>query len=196
MDDRQKPSKRKPAKSAHPSQEEKEAMTVTLEKARLKDERPAVQSSPLEPPNFEPPAGDLGTAAPPLEYSSEVAAAPNADMDYDYGGCYGGYQAPRFNSTLLNDRECDSRAEYFHHVFCQRPDMRHIWCLSPTLTHMAKAIVRPAPRSRERVQCRERSTGCSRFWKATSMPRAPPSPSKPLSVRVSCSINFVEIFRI
>jgi hypothetical protein len=59
MDDRpNKPSKRKPAKSAHPSQEEKEAMMATLEKARLKDERPAVQSVPLEPPNFELPVGD------------------------------------------------------------------------------------------------------------------------------------------
>jgi hypothetical protein len=106
----------------HPSQEEKEAMTATLEKALLKDEHPAVQSGPLKPPpNFKPPTGDLGTAAPPLEHSSEVAAAPNVDMDYDYGGCYGGYQPTRFNSTLLNDSECDSRAEYIHHATRRHP---------------------------------------------------------------------------
>jgi hypothetical protein len=61
-----KPLKRKPAKSAQPSSEEKEAMTEELEKARLKDERPAVQPTPLEPPpHFHLPVGDLGTAAPP-----------------------------------------------------------------------------------------------------------------------------------
>jgi hypothetical protein len=65
MDDRpSKPSKRKLAKSAQPSHEEKEAMTAELEKARLKDERPLVQPTPLEPPpRFEPPVGDLGTAS-------------------------------------------------------------------------------------------------------------------------------------
>jgi hypothetical protein len=39
---------------------------LELEKARLKDERPAVQPTPLEPPpHFYPPVGDLATAAPP-----------------------------------------------------------------------------------------------------------------------------------
>jgi hypothetical protein len=120
MDDRpNKPSKRKPAKSAHPSQEEKEAMTAVLEKARLKDERPVVQPIPLDPPpNFELPVGDLGTAAPPHNnFSSDVAAALNVDPNgYDYGGRYGGYQATPYNSTLLDDSECDSRAEYIHHA--------------------------------------------------------------------------------
>jgi hypothetical protein len=120
MDDRpNKPSKRKLAKSAHPSQEEKEAMTATLEKARLKDERPMVQPIPLKPPpNFEPPVGDLGTPAPlHNDFSSNVAAASNVDPDgYDYWGRYGGYQATCFNSTLLDDRECDSRVEYIHHA--------------------------------------------------------------------------------
>jgi hypothetical protein len=117
MDDHpNKPSKRKPAKSAHPSQEEKEAMTAELEKARLKDERLSVQPIPLEPPpHFEPPVGDLGTAAPPLnDFSSDVAAASNVDRDgYYYRG---GYQATRFNSSMLDDRECDARAEYIHHT--------------------------------------------------------------------------------
>jgi hypothetical protein len=71
-----------------------EALTAILEKARLKDERPVVQPIPLgPPPNFEPPVGDLGTAAPPHNnFSSNVAAASNVDPDgYDYGGRYGGY---------------------------------------------------------------------------------------------------------
>jgi hypothetical protein len=120
MDDRpNKPSKRKPAKSAHPFLEEKEAMTAELEKARLKDDRPSAQPSPLEPPpHFEPPVGDLGTAAPPLnDFSSNVAAASNVDPDaYDYGGRYGGYHATRFNSSLVEDQEADARADYNFHA--------------------------------------------------------------------------------
>jgi hypothetical protein len=114
-----KSSKRKPAKSAQPSHEEREAMTAELEKARLKDEWPSVQPTPLEPPpHFEPPVGDLGTAAPPLnDFPSNEAAASNVDPDgYDYGGRYGGYQATRFNSSLLDDHECDARVEYIHHA--------------------------------------------------------------------------------
>jgi hypothetical protein len=127
MDDRpNKSSKWKPAKSAHPSQEEKEAMTAELEKARFKDEWPSVQPIPLEsPPHFELPVGDLGTAAPPLnDFSSNMAAASNVHPDgYDYGGRYGGYQATRFNSTMLDDRECDARAEYIHHATRRVPSV-------------------------------------------------------------------------
>jgi hypothetical protein len=120
MDDRQnKPSKRKPVKSSY---EEKEAMTAELEKAHLKDDRPSVQPTPLEPPHFEPPVGDLGTAAPPYEVSSHEAAASNAYPEgYDYGGHYGGYQATRFNSTQLDDRECDAGAEYRYHQATRCP---------------------------------------------------------------------------
>jgi hypothetical protein len=120
MDDRpNKPSKRKPAKSAQPSNKEKEVMTAELEKARLKDEQPLVQPTPLEPPpHFEPPVGDLGTAAPPLnDYHSNEAAASDVGPDgYNYGGSYGGYQATRFNSSQLDDHECDARAEYNFHA--------------------------------------------------------------------------------
>jgi hypothetical protein len=101
-------SKRKPANSSHPSHEEKEVMTAELEKARLKDDRPSVQPTPLELPQvFVPPVGDLGTAAPPYEdTSSNAAAASNVCPEgYDYGDHYGGYQATRFNSSQLDDRE-------------------------------------------------------------------------------------------
>jgi hypothetical protein len=64
-------------------------------------------------PHFEPPVGDLGTAAPPfVDTSSHEAAAFNVYLEgYDYGDCYGGYQATRFNSSQLDNLECDARAE-------------------------------------------------------------------------------------
>jgi hypothetical protein len=152
MNDRpNKPSKRKPAKSAHPSQEEKEAMTAEFKKARLKDDRSLVQPSPLDQlSHFEPPVGDLGTAAPPHNnFSSDVAAASNVDPDgYDYGGRYGGYQATRFNSTLLDDRECDSRAEYIHHATRRVPSAPGYATYSVPFSDpdaYGHAIVRPAP---------------------------------------------------
>jgi hypothetical protein len=110
-----KPSKRKPVKSAQCSHEEKEAMTAELEKSRLKDDWLSVQPAPLEPPpHFEPPVGDLGTAAPPyVDNSPHEAAASNVYPEgYDYGGRYSGYQATRFNSSLLDDCKCDARAGY------------------------------------------------------------------------------------
>jgi hypothetical protein len=117
MDERpNKLSKSKPAKTSHPSFEEKEAMTAELEKARLK-------SVPLEPPQvFAPPVGDSGTAAPPYEdASSNVAAASNVCPEgYDYGDRYGGYQATRFNSTQVEDREYDARVEYRYHQATRR----------------------------------------------------------------------------
>jgi hypothetical protein len=183
MDDRpNKPSKRKPAKSAQPSHEEKVAMMAELEKARLKDERSSVQPTPLEPPpHFEPPVGDLGNSAPPLnDFPSNEAAASNVDLDrYDYGGCYGGYQATRFNSSLLDDRECDARAEYIHHASgCIPSAPGYVGSYSASFTvpnaHMAKAIVHPTPRPRERAQCRKRSIECSIFWRVLIVPRVPP----------------------
>jgi hypothetical protein len=90
-------------------------MTATLEKARLKDQRPADQSLPLDPPPyFEPPAEDLGTAAPPL--NDFLFEAASANVDYDYGGRYGGFQPTCFNSTMVDDQEHDARADYNFHA--------------------------------------------------------------------------------
>jgi hypothetical protein len=111
MDDRLSKPKRKPAKSAHPSQEEKEAMTASLEKARLKEVRPAAQPTPLEPPSFEPPVESSGTAAPPPTDFPDTAAA---QVDYDYRGRYGGVQPTRYNSTAMDDQENDARAKYIY----------------------------------------------------------------------------------
>jgi hypothetical protein len=94
MDERpNKPSKRKPAKTSHPSLEEKEAMTAELEKVCPK----SVQPAPLEPPQvFMPPVGDSGTAAPPYKDApSNVAAASNVCPEgYDYGNRYGATRPP------------------------------------------------------------------------------------------------------
>jgi hypothetical protein len=106
-------SKRKSSKSNHPSQEEKEAMTASLEKACLKEVRPVGKPTPLEPPpSFEPPVENLGTAAPTPTAFPDVAAA---QVDYDYGDCYGGVQPTRYNSTTVDDQENDARADYLYH---------------------------------------------------------------------------------
>jgi hypothetical protein len=151
-------------------------------KARLK----SVQPAPLEPPQvFAPPVGDLGTAAPPYEDApSNMVASSNACPDgYDYGG----YQATRFNSSQVDNRECDARVEYrYHqatHALRLRPDTwtrirRH----SAIPMHMAKAIVCPMLRPRERAKRHQRSTA----WKASSVLRVPPpSNFSRFSVRVS-----------
>jgi hypothetical protein len=89
-------------------------MTASLEKARLKEVRPAAQPTPLEPPpSFEPPVGNLGTTAPPPTDFPEAAAA-QADTDYDYGGRYGGVQPTRFNSSAVDNQEHDARADYLY----------------------------------------------------------------------------------
>jgi hypothetical protein len=194
MDERSnKLTKRKPAKSSQPSHEEKEAMTAELEKARLKDDRPSVQPTPLEPPHFEPPVGNFGTAAPPYEdTSSNAAAASNVYSEgYDYGDHYRGYQATCFKSTQLDNCECDARAEYCYHQAMRRPTfapgyMGVIRCLSTTPRHMAKAIVRPTLRPKERAKRHRRSTVSNASWSPSSVPRVPPpSNFSCFSVRVS-----------
>jgi hypothetical protein len=110
MDDRQSKKARKAAKD-HPSQEEKEAMTASLEKARLKEVR-VVQPTPLEPPpSFDQSAEDLGTAAlSPSAYPDGAASQAN----FVHGDHYGGYQATTFNSSAVNDQELDARNEYHY----------------------------------------------------------------------------------
>jgi hypothetical protein len=109
MDD-QLSKKRKSSKS-HPSQEEKEAMTASLEKACLKEVRPV--SAPLEPPpSFEQPVVDSGTAASTTTAFPDAAAT---QVDYDYGDRYGGVQPTLFNSSAVDDRENDARADYLYH---------------------------------------------------------------------------------
>jgi hypothetical protein len=99
--------KKKKSSKSHPSQEE-EAMTASLEKARLKEVCPV--SAPLS--SFEQPVVDSGTAAPtPPVFPDTVAT----QVDYDYGNCYGGVQPTLFNSSAVEDRENDAWADYLYH---------------------------------------------------------------------------------
>jgi hypothetical protein len=64
MDDRLSKLKRKSVKSAQPSQEEKEAMMATLEKALLKDDRSVVQAVPFRTTSFRAAFGGFGHCRP------------------------------------------------------------------------------------------------------------------------------------
>jgi hypothetical protein len=120
IENNNKPSKRKPAKSSVPSTREKEAMKRELDRKLPKLNWVAVQTAPLEQSTvFTPPVGDLGTAALPYDGPSNVAASSvdYPDERYDYGDCYGGYQATRFNSTQVDDKEADAKADYRYHQY-------------------------------------------------------------------------------
>jgi hypothetical protein len=111
MDDRQSKKAKKLAAKDHPSQEEKEAMTATLKKARLKEVR-VVQPTPLDPPpSIDQPPGNLGTAAPT---PSAFPAGTATQGDFAHGDHYGGFLPTAFNSSAVNDRKLDSRNEYHY----------------------------------------------------------------------------------
>jgi hypothetical protein len=108
MDNRHTKKAGKATKDA-PSQEEKEAMTASLEKARLKEVR-VVQPTPLEtPPSSIQPPGGLGTAAP-----NPSALPTGATAQGTHGDHYSGYLFTTFNSSAVDDREVDSRNEYLY----------------------------------------------------------------------------------
>jgi hypothetical protein len=109
-----KPSKRKPAK---PTLTSKEAMESELNQKLPKSTWVPVQHAPLEQSEvFAPPVGDLDTATPTYNGTSNVVALSGV---YDYGDRYGGYQATRYNSTQVDDQEADARADYWYHQYHQ-----------------------------------------------------------------------------
>jgi hypothetical protein len=120
--DGHKPSQKKPAKTSLPSAIEKEEMTASLN-AKLPK---LVQPTPLEPPPkfFAPPVEDSGTSAPLFDASSNAAAlflAVYPNDGYNYEGRYGGHQPTRFNSSQVDDREHNARAEYRYQQATHRP---------------------------------------------------------------------------
>jgi hypothetical protein len=120
MDDHNKPSRRKPAKTSLPSASGKEALTTALNSKLPK----LVQPAPLEPAKvFAPSVEDMGTPAPSFDASSNVAASTAAypDEGYNYGDRYGGYQATPYNSSQVDDREHHARVEFHYQQATRRP---------------------------------------------------------------------------
>jgi hypothetical protein len=74
-----------------------------------------VHSAPLTEENVAP-VEVQPTPAPTFDGTSNVESQGiYPDEGYDYGARYGGYQATRYNSTLVNDEEADARAEWNYH---------------------------------------------------------------------------------
>jgi hypothetical protein len=73
-----------------------------------------VQSEPLTEENVAP-VEVQPTPAPTFDETSNYESQGNYPEGYDFGARYGGYQATRFNSTLVNDEEADARAEWNFH---------------------------------------------------------------------------------
>jgi hypothetical protein len=121
MDDHNKPSRRKPAKTSLPSILEKEAMTTALN-AKLPK---SVQPAPLEPAKvYAPPVKDMGMPAPSFDATSNVAASGNmaySDKGYDYRDYYGGNQPTRYNSSQVDDCKHHARAEFRYQQATRRP---------------------------------------------------------------------------
>jgi hypothetical protein len=108
-----KPSKRRHAKSALSS---KEDMEYELNRKLPKlDSRVPAQSAPLTEEGFAP-VKVQSSSAPTFDGTSNIELQGfYPDVGYNYGACYGGYQATRFNSTLVNDEEADARADFRYH---------------------------------------------------------------------------------
>jgi hypothetical protein len=164
--------------------QEKEALTTALNSKLPK----SVQPAPLEPAKvLATSVEDMGTPIPSFDAPSNVAASTAAypDEGYDYRDRYRGYQATRYNSSQVDDREHHARAKFRYQRL--RPDTwTRIRRLTAILTHTAKAFVRPMKRHRERAKRRRHLTAWSASSNALSAPQVlPPSSFSRLSVRVS-----------
>jgi hypothetical protein len=112
----------KPAKASLPSLSEKEEMATTLNQKLPKP----VQPTPLEPPPklFTPPVEEPGASAPLFDASFTMAALFPAVYPKNYGyedeSRYG-YQGTRFNSSQVDDKEHNARAEYRYQQSVRRP---------------------------------------------------------------------------
>jgi hypothetical protein len=73
-----------------------------------------VHSAPLTEENVAP-VEVQPAPAPTFDGTSIFELQGNYPEGYDYGARYGGYQATCFNSTLVNDKEADARAEWNYH---------------------------------------------------------------------------------
>jgi hypothetical protein len=112
-----KPSKRRLAKDTLSS---KEDMESELNKKLPKpDTWIPVQSAPLTEESFAP-VKVQPSSAPTIDRTSNFESQGfYPEEAYNYGECYGGFQATRFNNFQVNDEEADSRAEFRYHRHCQ-----------------------------------------------------------------------------
>jgi hypothetical protein len=108
-----KPSKRRHGKSALSSKEDMES-ELNSKLPKLDSGVPA-QSAPLTEEGFAP-VEVQSFSAPTYDGTSNIEPQGfYPDEGYNYGVRYGGYQATRFNSTLVNDDEVDARANFRYH---------------------------------------------------------------------------------
>jgi hypothetical protein len=113
-----KPSKQRLAKDTLSS---KEDMESELNKKLPKPNSwVPVQSAPLTQEDFAP-VGVQASSAPTFDGTSNLDESSGfyPDEGYDYGARYGGFQATRFNSSQVNDKEADARADFRYHRYRQ-----------------------------------------------------------------------------
>jgi hypothetical protein len=107
-----KPSKRRHTKSALSSKEDMES-ELNKKLPKLDSGVPA-HSAPVTEEGFAP-VEVQSSSAPTYDGTSNIDPQGfYPDEGYDYGACYGGYQATRY-STLVNHEEADARADFRYH---------------------------------------------------------------------------------
>jgi hypothetical protein len=109
-----KPSKRRLVKSTLSS---KEDMESELNRKLPKPNKwVPVQSAPLTEEGFAP-VEVQPSSAPTFDGMSNIESSQGfyPDEGYNYGARYGGFQATRFNSTLVHNEEADAQANFRYH---------------------------------------------------------------------------------
>jgi hypothetical protein len=113
-----KPSKQRLAKNTLSSKEDMESEI----NRKLPKPNPwvSVQSAALTEEGFAP-VEVQPSSAPTFDGTSNIESSQGfyPDEGYDYGARYRGFQATRFNSTLVNNEEADARANFRYHRHCQ-----------------------------------------------------------------------------
>jgi hypothetical protein len=108
-----KPSKLRLAKSTLSSKEDMES-ELNRKLPKL-DSRVPAQSAPLTEEGFAP-VEVQSSSAPTFDGTSNIEPRGfYPDKGYDYGARYRGYQTTRVNSTLVNDDEADTQADFRYH---------------------------------------------------------------------------------
>jgi hypothetical protein len=161
MDVNNKPSKRKPARSSVPSTREKEAMQRELDRKLPKSNWVPVQTAPLEQSTtFTLPVGDLGTVAPPYDEPSNLDSS-TPTRGTTMGIAIGATRPPATTALRWTTKRLTRGRIIGTNNTTTLRRCLGMWtctqCLIATLTHKAKAFVRPTSSHRERAKRRRRS---------------------------------------